>query len=624
VNGKLEEAEQSLERAFALNPGYPFGHLLRGQLRAAEGEVVGARLLFRRAAELYAPQAHEPLAFVHELIADTELKLNRPIAARAALKRAALFAPGNSEVRQAIEALFGPKARFPAVACKDYVFQRPAAASANWDRALADAATGRLGDVQRVFQLWTKKHPEDAAAWFNLGLIEAWLGNNVEGVEALAKYVEIEPDEGKAGNAWAMAEVLRCGQGLESEADWVEHRAVFAMRDPGPVVPWLQEWERSNRLRVLGSDQEMGVLSALILEEATSLLLSGSAAPPARLGSYVLIAGNILQFWHPVRESLERVLAEVQKLLGPAIGEPERAIAPIHFGDVVAEALLFPTAATTQLDVENKIRSHTQQFFEETWINRPLKSLLGLTPIDAMSRATLRKRVRGVVRFIEDCAAQTTIRLYDFDRLRQRLGLDGAPPSAVSVGPTTDRSTHGESKGDPAATDMRPGESDLEEAFREALKEDNEKLASHLARQLIERAPSAGGDRFPQFSHLIKSAQAAGEFDAALELVDAGEKSDCESNEGRRRNEYELRRGQLLAKRGDASAALDTFDRLLARVPDELKIAGAASEAMLAIKNGAAARRFAEHGLQRARDQKDRDMEGYFLELADAAQRIRG
>src|SRR5262249_49145586 len=155
-----------------------------------------------------------------------ELKLNRPVAARAALKRAVLFAPDKSDFQQAMEALFGAKSRFPATACKDYTFLRPSNASANWDRALADAATGRITDVQRVFELWTNKHPDDPAAWYDLGLSRAWLGDNAGAVEAIARYVETESDDEKAGAAWSLAEVLRCGHGMENEADVVEHRAV--------------------------------------------------------------------------------------------------------------------------------------------------------------------------------------------------------------------------------------------------------------------------------------------------------------------------------------------------------------------------------------------------------------
>src|SRR5262245_15014306 len=122
LNDRMEEAEKSLEKAFALNPNYAFGHMLRGMFRHQEGELLGALMLFRKAAEAYAPDAAEPLAYLHELIADLELRLNRPVAARAALKRASHLAPTSADLRQALNTLFGPNSRLPEAARKDYTF----------------------------------------------------------------------------------------------------------------------------------------------------------------------------------------------------------------------------------------------------------------------------------------------------------------------------------------------------------------------------------------------------------------------------------------------------------------------------------------------------------------------
>src|SRR5712692_7500421 len=83
-NDQVEAAENALQKAFDINPTYPFGLLLRGMFRYHEGEFAGALLLFRKAAEVYAPDAHEPLGQVAMMIGDCELKLNRPVAARAA------------------------------------------------------------------------------------------------------------------------------------------------------------------------------------------------------------------------------------------------------------------------------------------------------------------------------------------------------------------------------------------------------------------------------------------------------------------------------------------------------------------------------------------------------------
>jgi predicted Zn-dependent protease len=103
--------------------------------------------------------------------------------------------------------------------------------------------------------------------------------------------------------------------------------------------------------------------------------------------------------------------------------------------------------------------------------------------------------------------------------------------------------------------------------------------------------------------------------------VDEGEKDDCEHNEGRRRNDYELRRGQVHVKQGAFHEAQDAFDRLIARVPGEMKVRVSAAEALLSAKQAGPALKYAEAGLAEARKQNNRDFEGAFLELVDAAKR---
>ena len=70
--------------------------------------------------------------------------------------------------------------------------------------------------------------------------------------------------------------------------------------------------------------------------------------------------------------------------------------------------------------------------------------------------------------------------------------------------------------------------------------------------------------------------------------------------------------------------AIDVLDRLIARVPGELKVRGAATEALLAGKQAGKALAYAEAGLAEARKQNHRDSEGYFMELAAAAKKQGG
>src|SRR5690606_23828070 len=99
------------------------------------------------------------------------------------------------------------------------------------------------------------------------------------------------------------------------------------------------------------------------------------------------------------------------------------------------------------------------------------------------------------------------------------------------------------------------------------------------------------------FSYLIQQALADGRQDEALDLVNEGMRVDCEHNGGKRRNDYELRRGQIHVKRGEADAAAEVFRNLIERDPATLRYRTSAVEGLLAIKQPARALEFAEAGL---------------------------
>src|SRR5262245_14791402 len=60
-NARAEQAEQAVDKALELNPQYALGHYLRGRFRQFEGELAGALLLYRKAAEYCPPEAHSIL-----------------------------------------------------------------------------------------------------------------------------------------------------------------------------------------------------------------------------------------------------------------------------------------------------------------------------------------------------------------------------------------------------------------------------------------------------------------------------------------------------------------------------------------------------------------------------------
>jgi tetratricopeptide (TPR) repeat protein len=629
-NEKYDEAEAALQKAFDVNPKYAFGHLLQGSFRQAEGELRGALLLYRKAADLYDPAAQGQLGQIYALIAECEIKLNRPVAAHAALLIASHLLPANEELKQTLEGFFGDKSQLPLAARRMYRFLAPGAMvppdrRAIWEQALNIAATGRLTDAVGAFEKLTQTDPTNPVGWYNLGLCRAWLGDNRGAIEAIDAYVGAEPDLSNAAAAWSLAEVLRLGDGMEEQADIIEYSFMLSIRNPEPISACLQEWQTQNRLIPLQAQEGQPVFSALILGPTPPSLVPG--APPSqlpRLDAYLMIVQDRLRLWNTSADGVRRVRDELFRKTGSPLGEGVLDTAPASFNDILASSLAFPIGIQDHAEAEEKVRLAMAAHFEEKWVQQPLKALNGVPPIDAAGHPTLRKKLAGVIDFLAQSGALSR-NPYDFNRLRHKLGFevagiaDASPAEAAKPSLDIGAMNLSELVQLPLET---LNDDQLEQAYQGALKLDAKEVAGRFALALVGRPPRPERpDRFPWYSHLVQVALAEGNSDAALTFLADGEKADAEQNEGRRGNDYALRRAQLLTKKGDTQQGQEAFEQLIARAPTELRFRGSAAEAMLSAKQPERALAFAEAGLSKAKEQNQRDLEGYFGELADAARR---
>jgi tetratricopeptide (TPR) repeat protein len=624
-NGQKEEAEAAIDKAFELFPTYPFGNYLKAHFRLQEGEIPGGLTLLRKSAESYDPTATDLLAQIYADIFDCEMKLNRPLAARAAVEMARRHAPNDDGIHKAIEGVFGAENRsLPASAAQLHAFKPlPAGASAEqraaWDKALQVAATGKLSDALRAFASLTQGDNVPAAAWFNLGVSQAWLGQNAEALQSLDRYVNAEPDEKACSEAWALAQVLRFGHGLEDAADVVEHTTIFGVRDGQAFVNYLNELSKIGQLSSVQVNEEQGMLTALILEPAGPALTPELAAKQSlKPAAYLILVGNMVRLWNSNKEALDKTVEAIAQKLGNLIVDPQSIRASAKFLDVLGEGLRVPRQPANQEEAIARVRESFAKFFEEEWLHRPLKSLGGVPPVDAGGHGVLRKKLGGVLQYLRECAVLTK-NPYDFDRLARKLGLadaaaptPGAPLDIASLGAA-------ELAGLQVDTLSSP---QLDQAYQTALKLDARELAGKFASLLVARpAYPERPDRFPLFQFLINQSVSQSNLDTALDYLNDGERDDCTSNEGKRRNEYELRRGQLHAKRGEIDQAKDVFDRLIARVPTELSYRVNAAETMLSAKQHDKALAYAKEGQAAATKANQRDLEGHFKELMAAAQR---
>jgi tetratricopeptide (TPR) repeat protein len=628
-NDQVEAAEKALDKALELNPKYPFGHFLRGIFRQYEGEIPGALVEFRKAAELYDPEARDILAQVYGAIGESEMRLNRPVAARAALAIARRYRPTDENLQKLFQALFGEDSGLPTTGRQEYAYlpldSKATAYQDSWDRALSGAATGKLTDALTAFESLTKENPGLTAAWYNLGLTRAWLGDNPGAIEALNQYVTLEPDENRAADAWALAEILHYGVGMEDRADWREHGVIYQIRNPEALANLINEWAKTHRLVALQPDEEHGVLAGILADQQTTLLGTASTAKFANFGANFLVAGSMLRLASTNSEKLHRLSGDLEKALGQALSEPQTTQGIPQFRSMLMDAFPIPIAPGEEAEILPAIRERVQQYFEEKWIHQSMATLGNVAPIDAAGQPILRKKLLGLIRFLQDCVPPIEPYNYDFDRLRRKLGL---LPTDKPEGPSPQ-------KGDVDISAMSVGElsalktDDLADdklglAYQAALKLDARELASHFAHALVARPPRPEQpDRFPWYAHLIQSSSAEGDTEAALNFVNEGEKADCEQNQGHRRNDYELRRAQIHCKRNETDRAHEIFTALINRAPAELRYPGNAAEAMLSARRPDHALQFAETGLAKAREQNNRDSEQYFMELVAAAKRQR-
>lgn len=658
-SGQGEQAEEAVSQALKLDPNFGMAHFLRAQFRENEGELIGALLLYRKAADGYDPEAHDALTNVYLKVYQHETMLNRPVAARAALERAVHFQPGVAELREQFEEEFGEQGVLPAAARKKYTF-RPTAKP-----VAAGLATGRLGDARKAFEQLVALTPDDPAAWFNLGVVLAWLGEQPKAVDALQKAIDLDGDDRRNEEAGALVEVLRCGHGMEADSDHVAHGFLMPIREPNAVMQLLQAWGKMGKLRGVRTDQERGIMMGVIVEEMPSLLAVGGSTL-ARVAAKLIVAGGAIRVTHPNRESAAKVADDMRTSLQLAVEAPQETTTPISLGDVALEALAQPVQTSDVAVMEGKLRDHARNYFENVWIHRPLKSLAGNGPVDAVGSSNLRKRVFGVVKFMEDCLAAVVphkqigeqvvpIDVYQFDALRHKLGLEyvaadppkvNVPPEPAApapVAPASAPAAAAPAAPAPAAPAAAPKKRDIssmnagelagldlaalsvdeaEQAMRAALKLDAKELAVAFAQAgVLKPFDPARPDRYPLYAAAITGASVAGDLAKAVELSEQGEKYDAEHNGGSRSLDYGLKRAQLFVKMKDADKATAAFDAIITKHPDEGKFYTVAAEEMLRLKQGAKALGFAERGLAKAKEQGNRDLEGHCQELLAAAKK---
>jgi len=204
--GRPGKAAQVLERAVAMRPGDAGLGCELAECLAVAGRTGEARTRMETLAT-----AHPGDARVLFDLAQVRLRTGDAPGAVEALRSMLATAPGDTAMRRRAEALLASEGRrdlLPAVlgGAEEAVADEPAAA-----RAARLARSGRLDEAEALLRKHLDRHPDDAGAWLDLGMIALTRhgvpGGLDEAVPLFEKAVALDPSLPEAhlnlGMAWA-------------------------------------------------------------------------------------------------------------------------------------------------------------------------------------------------------------------------------------------------------------------------------------------------------------------------------------------------------------------------------------------------------------------------------------
>ena len=490
---------------------------------------------------------------------------------------------------------------------------------AAWDKATAGEKQWRLEDVEKAFAELVKDDPRDGAAWYNLGVVRAWLGDNSGAVEAFERRLQLETDEEEAVKIAEIMLVLYWATSMEESSDFVLRQATYTIDLP-KFAERTKDFKRLVRMKAQQQGLEIFIILDRDVQPQVDPMLVGPT--PSSIAILMITAGGA-----SMRSSLPFGYAEAKRTLEEQFGdalhlELEAVIAsPPDAWLMELGTVVIPKPGETNDDA--RVRRVTQ-YFEEEWINQPYKFLGDLSPLDAAGSKSLKRKLEAVVRDVERRVNAFGIG-YNFDRVRNKLGLMSLIPEFVKK-EETPLDVGAFSAAQLAELDpSRIDDNGLLAAYKSANGMDLPTTAMKFALEMTNRPSLASTvEMIPVFRRLVLDRLERRKHSEAIVLVESALRYDAERYSGRNAAEILTLKARCLSAEGKKKEAADAYRELLKSHPKEMKSAADAVEGAMRDGDWRLAKELAEVGLARSQETRQRDFQEQFREyLKEATARSR-
>lgn len=197
--GDLDTQEAIWRRLAAIQPHQPWPALRLAEVRIWRNDGARALALSERVLQDH-PHHADALFSKGRALA----KLGRPLAAIASLKQCLELKPSRPDWVWAVLGDLHSELRMMREAVADYRRSVELAPDVpDWTARLAIALkdSGQFAEAMEYFQAWTKRAPDDAFGWRQIGFVLAYQNRNRESAEALERALTLEPRQGKVWHA---------------------------------------------------------------------------------------------------------------------------------------------------------------------------------------------------------------------------------------------------------------------------------------------------------------------------------------------------------------------------------------------------------------------------------------
>ncbi|QDU63565.1 hypothetical protein Pan216_44460 [Planctomycetes bacterium Pan216] len=618
---KIDPAIEIADQTIATYPEYGLPYETRAEIFLS-GDVFDEALDgFRDALGHYPPEATDHLLRCHLKIGTCHNFQGRPLAAWASWQQALKIQPDNEGALEFIEKFIRSNNLLPKAARTGLMLRSPDELSVfneerreKWDAALKLDRDANLDELATTYAFLAEDDKFDRAAWYNLALVRAWLGRNLEAIEALDHYASLETDRELAADAWHLGEILRVGAGAEEVSDNIHHVVTYRVPEPEAFFELLQKVKCTVVVKSPEGHHSLHWMDREVDQEPSDVPLVGG--PPKQLAQVFIIPGEV-HIVATTESNLRRVRDQFEEALFDTVHYAEELTRPGSLQTLDAEPfLIFHETSSSPEEQRKRAFESVKHYFEVDWIHRPLKALGGLSPIDAAASEKLHAKLEGVIRFRERNYERYEVG-YSFDRLRNKLGL----PSDITLDEENPEDVSALSAKQLA--DLVPAElsdEDLQGAYRTANSLDSPQMALIFAEEMVARESlAAKAETVPLFRRLITDRLERSRPDEAAAFALRGQEADEEHHGGNNKVDFLALRARIAVANDNEKEASELLKQVVDAEPDNFDRLSSEIEHLLSRGANQAAHDLAELGIEKADASGRKDFKEQFREYLSAA-----